>query len=171
MITYKEAISEQMERLTKISNSIFLGQQVLNTDFYGVLNKVPKKKRIELPVCEELQVGMSIGLALENYLPISIFQRMDFLLRATDQIVNHLDKFKELTCGVYSPKILIFVTIGNDKKLDPGVQHKQNHIEAFKHLVSFPIFDVKTPKEVFEAFDYFISHNEISMIVVRQELL
>jgi len=97
MKDYRKSLSYEMYRLSRFFNSIFLGQQVSVTDFYNTLNKVPKSKRFEMPVAEEMQLGMSIGLALEGFLPISIYQRIDFLPRACDQIVNHLNLINELS--------------------------------------------------------------------------
>ena len=40
-------------------------------------------------------MGMSIGLALNGYIPITCFPRFDFLILAFNQLVNHLDKIKK----------------------------------------------------------------------------
>ena len=47
---------------------------------------------IELPVAEEMQMGMSFGMSLDGTIPISIYPRWNFLLCAINQLVNHLDK-------------------------------------------------------------------------------
>ena len=171
MNAYKKAIRKEMSRLGKLKNSIFLGQQVGKTDFYGLLTDVSMKKRIELPVCEELQLGLSIGLAMEGYLPISIYQRMDFLPRAMDQIVNHLDKLEEMTNGIYNPKVIIFTTIGTRKPFDCGCQHSQDLTKAFDKLVSFPVIKVKTADEVEADFTMARNIDKSSMIIIKAELL
>ena len=38
-------------------------------------------------------MGMSLGLSLKGYKVISIYPRWNFLLCATNQLVNHVDKF------------------------------------------------------------------------------
>ena len=167
---YKRAIMNEMTKLGKIKNSIFIGQQVKMTNFYATLTNVSMKKRIELPVAEELQMGMSIGLAMEGFLPISIYQRMDFLPRACDQIVNHLDKLKRMTCGTYNPKVIIRTTVGARKPLDSGIQHSQDLIGAFKKLVSFPVLKVKTAKEVRKAYALAKKIDSSIMIVEIAEL-
>jgi len=152
MNAYRKAIREEMKILGKMKNTIFLGQQVGVTNFYGTLNDVSMKKRIELPVAEEMQMGLSIGLSLEGYLPISIYQRMDFLPRAMDQIVNHLDKLEEMSCGIYKPKVIIRTTIGTRKPFDCGCQHSQDLTKAFEKLVSFPVVKVRNADEVKAAY-------------------
>ena len=170
MNAYKKAIIEEMSKLGRLKNSIFLGQQVGVTDFYGTLANVPISKRIELPVAEEMQLGMSIGMALEGYLPVSIFQRMDFLPRACDQIVNHLDKIERLSHGVYNPKVIIRTTVGSRRALDCGLQHCQDLTEGFRKMVKFPVIKVITPREVKKAYKIARQIDTSIMIVEMAEL-
>jgi pyruvate/2-oxoglutarate/acetoin dehydrogenase E1 component len=171
MNAYKSAIYEEMKKLARIPNSIFLGQQVAAEDFYGTLKDIPMDKRIELPVAEELQLGMSIGMALKGYLPISIYQRMDFLPRACDQLVNHLDLIEELSCGKFKPKVIIRTTVGSRHPLDTGLQHSKNLIDGFKHLLkNIAIVDVKTPQEVKDAYHAVQKIKNSIIIVEYQEL-
>lgn len=170
MIGYKEQIHEEMLRLAKISNVIFLGQQVGSEDFYGTLAGIDLEKRLETPVAEELQLGMSIGMALEGYLPISIYQRMDFLPRACDQLVNHLSLIERLSRGLFNPKVIIRTTVGSRRPLDTGLQHSKDLVEGFRRLVSFPVFTVRTPTEVRKAYKQATNISQSSMIVEYQNL-
>lgn len=170
MTDYIKALSYEMYRLSRFSNSIFLGQQVSVTDFYGTLNKVTKSKRYEMPVAEEMQLGMSIGLALEGYLPISIFQRIDFLPRACDQLVNHLDIMKKLSNGRFDPKVIIRTCVGSTSPLDTGLQHRKDLTKGFQSLLHFPVISVKTPEEVHEAYKQARYGKESIMIVEYMDL-
>jgi pyruvate/2-oxoglutarate/acetoin dehydrogenase E1 component len=134
------------------------------------LKDISIEKRIEFPVCEELQLGMSIGLSFLGYLPISIIQRMDFLLRAADQIVNHLDLIAKLSRNAFSPKIIIRTTIGSTSPLDCGLQHSKDLTAGFQKLVSFPIFKVTTVKEVKSAYKFARECKTPVMIVEDQNL-
>jgi pyruvate/2-oxoglutarate/acetoin dehydrogenase E1 component len=154
MNAYKQALKEEMELLCTISNVIFLGQQVGAEDFYGTLSTIPAEKRLEMPVAEELQMGMSIGLALEGYLPISIYQRMDFLPRACDQLVNHLDLIAKLSNKKFNPKVIIRTTIGSVSPLDTGAQHSKDLTEGFQKLVHFPVIKVRDVQEIHWAYDF-----------------
>jgi len=167
---YWSAIKEEMEELGRWKNTIFLGQQVLSEDFYGTLRDVDKSKRVEMPVAEDMQMGLATGLALEGYLPICIFQRMDFLPRACDQIVNHLDKIRELSRETFNPKVIIRTTVGTKKPLDVGLQHSQDLTEGFKHLVDFTIIPVRTVEEVRDAYKRARECESPIMIVEFQEL-
>ena len=82
---------------------------------YNTLTEVPskKKKKIELPVFEDTQMGMSIGLALNGFVPITCYPRFDFLVVAFNQLVNHLDKIKFMSEKQFNPKIIIRTSIGS----------------------------------------------------------
>ena len=96
---YKDEIIRSMEWLSEKEDTIFLGQSVLysGNSIYNTLNTLPPEKMLEVPVFEEIQMGMSTGIALEGLVPISCFPRFDFLMRCMDALVNHLDKFKYMT--------------------------------------------------------------------------
>lgn len=133
---YKDELTRAMEYAANRSDSIFLGQAVAvqGTAMRGTLETVDPSKLLELPVEEELQMGMSIGLAMTGFLPISIFPRWNFLLLATNQIVNHLDKLGEMLGNQAVPKVIIRTAIGSENPLDPGPQHKGDYTEAFRIL-------------------------------------
>lgn len=171
MNQYKKAITQEMTKLGKLKNSLFLGQQVGVTDFYGTLKNVPLSKRMEMPVAEEMQLGMSMGFALDGFLPISIYQRIDFLPRACDQLINHLDIIKELSKGRFNPKVIIRTTVGSKKPLDTGLQHSKDLVEGFiKILSNILVIGVKTPKEVSEAYTHAKYDKGSTMIVEYQDL-
>ena len=127
-------MKDAMTMLGKDPRTIFLGQTVgcSGSAMYGSLEGVPMEKRIELPVIEDTQMGMSIGLSLQGYIPISIYPRFDFLICAMNQMVNHLDKIEEMSHGEFKPKVIIRTAIGNTEPLYPGVQHCQDYTEAMR---------------------------------------
>ena len=105
---YKDELIRSMEWLSEKDDTVFLGQSVLYSGnaIYNTLNTLPSEKMIELPVFEEVQMGMSTGLALDGYVPISCFPRFDFLMRCMDALMNHLDKVKYMTENIFQPKVL-----------------------------------------------------------------
>jgi len=80
-------------------------------------------------------MGLSIGLAMEGYVPITCYPRFDFLLLAVNQLVNHLDKMEEMTRGVYKPRVIVRTSIGAKTPLDGGIQHTQDHTDAFRLML------------------------------------
>lgn len=134
MGTYKEELMKAMNLLAAHPKTIFIGQNTIygGTSMFWTLQNIPKEKRVELPVFEEVQMGMSIGMALEGYIPISIYPRMDFLICATNQLVNHLDKMHEMSESQFKPVVIIRTAVGSTQPLFPGPQHCQDHTEALR---------------------------------------
>jgi len=82
MNSYKNSLTHYMSKVYEIDNSIFIGQQIV---FYGnpmskTIEHLPKDKMIETPVFEDVQMGMSLGLAITGKLVISFYPRWDFLI-------------------------------------------------------------------------------------------
>ena len=126
---YVEALRMAMIDIATDGRTIFLGQAVRENGTFmsTTLEDVPLEKRIELPVAEELQLGMSIGMALAGMIPVSVYPRWQFFLLAANQAVNHLDKMK--------PHVIVRVGVGSTTPLDPGPQHKGDLTEAFRLLM------------------------------------
>ena len=94
MVKYFDELRRSMEWLAEKQDTFFLGQAVVadGTAMSNTLKKIPIAKRLELPVFENTQLGMSLGLALNGTVPVSIFPRWNFLVCASDQLINHVDK-------------------------------------------------------------------------------
>src|SRR6185503_8871921 len=148
-----DEVTEAMKMLAQDERTIFVGQQVRfdGQRLHATLKDVPMEKRIEMPVCEDFQMGFCTGLALEGFIPVSIYPRWDFLLLAANQLVNHLDKAPLL--GDFRPKVIIRTAVGSDKPLDPGPQHTQNHSRAFRYMLNtIPVIEIFKAKHVAETY-------------------
>ena len=152
---YKDELIRSMEWLSEKDDTVFLGQSVLYSGnaIYNTLNTLPSEKMIELPVFEEVQMGMSTGLALDGYVPISCFPRFDFLMRCMDALMNHLDKVKYMTENIFQPKVIIRTSIGAKFPLDGGIQHTRDYTQMMKdNLTEIDVVLLNEPEEIFTAF-------------------
>lgn len=133
---YKDALTNSMTFLGEKNNTVFIGQQVLwqGNPMSTTLSGVPKEKMIELPVMEESQMGMSLGMAMAGNFVVTFYPRWDFLICATNQLVNHVDKLKLMSNGEWDVNMIIRLGKGSDKPLDPGHQHKGNYINEFAEM-------------------------------------
>lgn len=149
MITYEEALSIAMKKLMDNPNTVFIGQQIV---YYGnpmskTIEGLPTSRMIETPVMEETQMGMSLGMAMNGKLVVSFYPRWDFLILATNQLINHLDKYQLMTGK--TPHVIIRVGKGSDTPLDPGHQHKENYIKQYSEMLkTVKVFDCKTPEDI-----------------------
>ena len=144
-----------MEWLSEKEDTVFLGQAcaVSGHAISSTLEKVSMEKRIEMPVFEEVQLGISTGLAMNGYVPITMYPRFDFFILACNQLINHLDKMEEMSHGDMKPRVIIRVAVGAKTPLDAGPQHTQNHTEAIKKmLTNVEVVELIEPEEIFPAF-------------------
>jgi pyruvate/2-oxoglutarate/acetoin dehydrogenase E1 component len=152
---YQEALTQAMNYLGQDQRTIFIGQAVAvpGTIMSPTLVTVPAEKKIELPVAEEMQMGMSLGLALNKFIPVSIYPRWNFMLLAIGQLVNHLDKIKEMSSGGYKPKVIIRTGIGAKKPVNPQCQHLGDFTEAFRMmLTNIQVIRLDEPEDVLPAY-------------------
>lgn len=150
---YFDELKRSMEWLGEKPNTMFLGQAVVEkgTAMSNTLVDVKPERKIELPVFEETQMGITNGLALAGCVPISIFPRWNFLLLATNQLVNHLDKFHKLG---WTSKVIIRTSIGSERPMFPGPQHIGDYTEAFKLLCeNIDIVRLDEPDQIFSAYE------------------
>ena len=134
MRTYLSEIQESMKVISKRKNAIFIGQSVKypGSSIFESLKLVDKKKRIEMPVFEDTQMGMTLGLALEGFFPVSCFPRFDFLILGMNQLINHLDKIDYLS---------------------GGPQHTQNLTKGLKKILStIKIIELKNKNQIKKAY-------------------
>jgi pyruvate/2-oxoglutarate/acetoin dehydrogenase E1 component len=136
-MSYFDELTRAMSLLAEDERVLFLGQSVRYTGhaLYAGLKHLPAGRRIELPVFEDTQLGMSIGLALQGAVPVCLFPRMDFLIIAANQLVNHLDKMEEMSAGQFLPRVIIRTALGSVQPLIPGPQHCQDHTEALRSML------------------------------------
>jgi pyruvate/2-oxoglutarate/acetoin dehydrogenase E1 component len=153
---YFDELSRSMEMLGRDPRTIFMGQAVAcaGTGMTNTLKNVPREKLLELPVAEEMQMGMSTGMALTGLVPISIYPRWNFLLLAVNQIVGHLDKMSAMSDGGYKPKVIIRTGIGSERPLHPQFQHVGDFTEAFKLMcTTIEVIRLDEPQDIFPAYE------------------
>lgn len=153
---YFDELKRSMEFLAADDRTVFLGQAVAcaGTAMSNTLRQVDRQKLVELPVDEELQMGITNGLALAGLVPISIFPRWNFLLLAVNQLVNHLDKLALMFRGGYTPKVIVRTGIGSERPLHPHHQHVGDFTEAFRLMCStIEVLRLEEPEQIFPAYE------------------
>ena len=117
-------------------------------------------------------MGISTGMALDGFVPITMFPRFDFFILACNQLVNHLDKMRDMSNGEMTPRVIIRVAVGTKTPIDAGPQHTQNHTEAFrKMLTEVNVVEILEPEDVFPAFKeaYERSDSKSTLIIEHGE--
>lgn len=150
---WAEELKKAMNMLGEHPDTLFLGQSVAYPGhiLFQTLEGVPASKKLELPVLEDAQAGMSLGLFLSGFIPVSIYPRLDFLIIACNQVCNHLDKWESMTGQ--APHVIIRSMVGSITPLNPGPQHSQDHTSALKLLLPhFRVVKLTRPEDVVPAY-------------------
>ena len=152
---YFEELKKSMDYLAENKKTIFIGQavEVPGTAMSNTLKSIKKNKLIELPVAEEMQMGITIGLSLNGDIPVSIFPRWNFLILAMNQLINHLDKINIMSNNGFKIKTIIRTGIGSQRPLHPQYQHIGDFTEAVKKMcTSIEVIKLNEPKDIFPSY-------------------
>ena len=168
-LKYFKELKRSMEYISRHKNTIFIGQAVQypGTAMFNTLKDIRKTKKIELPVAEEMQMGMTLGLALNGFIPISIYPRWNFLLLAVNQLINHIDKVEEISDKEFKPRIIIRTAVGSKRPLNPQAQHLGDFTQFFKKSCkNINVQKLNKTEDIFEAYKNSLkSKKKINLLV------
>jgi len=145
--------------------TVFLGQGCRDkgTFMSMTLENVPLEKRIEMPVAEEMQMGISIGMAMTGLVPITIYPRFNFILCAMSQLVNHVE--------VMQPHVIVRVGVGSEEPLYPGPQHVGNFSNAFREMMpNTKIIELEKAEQIIPAYKGAIEYQGPTILVEIADL-
>lgn len=168
---YKDALSNVMKHLGEQDDVIFIGQQIVyaGNPMSTTLGDVPKEKMVELPVMEETQMGMSLGIAMTGKTVVTFYPRWDFIICSANQLINHIDKYELMTGR--KANILIRLGKGSDTPLDPGHQHKGNYYNEFKSMCkNINFYDLKKWEDIEVAYENAYKNGGVHCLVEYPEL-
>lgn len=167
-MSYFKELKKSMEFLSNNRKIIFLGQAVQypGTAMSLTLKDINKKKLLELPVAEEMQMGITVGLVMKGYIPVSIFPRWNFLLLSINQLVNHLDKLSYMTNSFYKSKAIIRTSIGSVRPLNPQHQHIGDFTNAIKKmLTTVKVVKLDKSNQIFYEYKKAVKRKESTILV------
>ena len=153
---YFDELKRAMDFLAEDPRTVFIGQAVAvaGTAMTNTLKDVPRGRLIELPVFEEMQMGMTLGMALNGSVPVSLFPRWNFLLCGINQLVNHLDKVQVMSNGGYQAKAIIRTGIGSERPLHPQYQHIGDFTSEIRAMcTTIEVIRLDEPADVFPAYE------------------
>lgn len=166
VLNYTDEVTRAMAMLATHPKTLFVGQQVRydGQALFETFSDVPMDRRIEMPVAEDFQMGFCTGMALQGYIPICFFPRIDFLVLALNQLVNHLDKIPIMSG--YRPKVIVRTAVGSTIPLNAGLQHTQDHTDALHSMLkTITVHRVTKPETVMPAYVRALESERSSLIV------
>lgn len=150
-ITFANAIREAHQLLLESDPRVFvLGQGVWSPWYAGTSLKDLDKnfgrdRVIDSPVSENATTGAAIGAAMAGMRPIVFHPRMDFMLLATDPIVNQAANWAYLFAGQVSVPVTIRSTIARGG--EQGAQHSQALQAIYAHIPGLKVVMPSTPHD------------------------
>lgn len=171
-MTYLDEIRRSMDLLIKEGYYI-IGQNTKygGTSMYHTTKDFPDNRKIELPVMEEVQAGIGTGLSLTGFKVLSIYPRFDFFIIALNQIINHLDKFEEMSSGQFKPKVIFRVCVGSVKPLLPGPQHSNDYFESLKLMVTnIDVIKLDKAEDIYPAYEKAINSERSTILIEYSDL-
>ena len=152
---YFDELKKSMNYLAVSEKTIFIGQavEVPGTSMTNTLKGINPKKLLELPVAEEMQMGITTGLALDGNIPVSIFPRWNFLLLAMNQLINHLDKVNIMSNNGFKTKAIIRTGVGSQRPLHPQYQHIGDFTDMVRKMCSsLDVIQLNEPEDIFPSY-------------------
>ena len=157
-LRYSEGIREAFEYLLSNYPDVCLMGQGLWSPWYvgnsmnDLEHQFGKDRIMDTPVSENATTGMALGAALTGLKTVVVHPRMDFMIMATDQIVNQAAKWQSMLGG--GIKIPLTVRSIINRGGEQGAQHSQSLHSWFAHV---PGLRVVMPATALDARDLLIS--------------
>lgn len=167
MSAYFDRLCEAMTMLHE-RGAVFLGQAVAysGTAMYQTMKHLSVESRIEMPVAEDMQMGICTGMALSGLLPVCVYPRWNFLLLATNQLVLHLDRLPTYSLGGYNPRVIIRTASATNQPMDPGVQHLGDFSMPYRTMLrNIRVVQVERPEEIMPAYQAAAERDGSTLIV------
>jgi acetoin:2,6-dichlorophenolindophenol oxidoreductase subunit beta len=151
LLKYAQAISEAHDQLLDSDpNVVVIGQGLWSPWYAGqsiseLDHKYGKKRIIDTPVSENAVTAAAIGAAMSGMKPILFHPRMDFMLLATDPLVNQAANWSYLFAGQVSVPLTIRAAINRGG--EQGAQHSQALHSFFAHVPGIKVVMPATAKD------------------------
>jgi acetoin:2,6-dichlorophenolindophenol oxidoreductase subunit beta len=152
LLDYGSALNEAFTQLMERDEHVMLIGQGLYSPWYvgnsmvQLEHKFGSERVIDCPVSENATTGIAIGAAMVGMRPVMVHPRMDFMLLATDQILNQAAKFHYMFGGKVSVPVVIrgIVNRGGEQ----AAQHSQALQSLYMHI---PGLKVVMPATAYDA--------------------
>jgi pyruvate/2-oxoglutarate/acetoin dehydrogenase E1 component len=150
-MTYAEAILSGFRYLLSTYPEVFvIGQGLWSPWYVGTSmadldREFGEERVIDSPVSEAAVTGVAIGASICGYRPIVVHPRMDFMILASDPIVNQAAKWSHMFGGQTCAPVTIRSIINRGG--EQGAQHSQALQAWYAHIPGLRVVMPTTPKD------------------------
>lgn len=138
ILGYTEAIREALMQAMEMDDRVFvMGQDVdaptaMFGSTKGLHEQFGAERSFDTPLAETALMGVAVGVALAGQRPVYFHNRPDFLLLASDQLINHASKWHYMFGGRVSVPLVVWACIG--RGWGSAAQHSQALQGLFAHV-------------------------------------
>ena len=150
-IKYSEALGEATLLAMEENPRVFLMGEGIDDpkavfgSTLSALKKFGPSRVMDTPLSENAVTGIGIGAAIEGNPCVMIHMRVEFLLYAMDQIVNHAAKWNYMFGGTMPVPIVIRCIVG--RGWGQASQHSQSLHALFAHIPGLKVILPATPAD------------------------
>jgi pyruvate dehydrogenase E1 component beta subunit len=119
------------------------GAYLNSTD--GIAARFGEARCFDVPNCEDALVGLGIGSALMGYRPVFVSLRVDFLMLAMNQIINHAARWPAMTGYQVTVPLTIRALIG--RGWGQAAQHAGALYSMFANVPGLEVVLPSSPAE------------------------
>jgi acetoin:2,6-dichlorophenolindophenol oxidoreductase subunit beta len=151
-ITFAQSLQEALFEAMRIDERVIVMGEGVDDPVgtwgttLGLKERFGAGRVMDMPLAENAATGIAVGAALNGLKPVAVHQRIDFLMLAMDQIVNHAAKWRYMFGGLFSLPLTIRCAVGMGWGM--GGQHSQNLHALFTHI---PGLKVVMPSSAYDA--------------------
>lgn len=155
-LSYRDALKKAMHHSMNLNKkSVAIGQGIDDPKkIFGTTHKILEEfgelRSIDTPISEEGVTGVCLGMSLNKIYPIQTHIRSDFLLLASNQIINLIAKYKYMFGGLYTVPMLIRVVIG--RSWGQGAQHSQSLQSLYSHIPGLKVIMPSSSQSVLDSY-------------------
>ena len=175
ILKYADALFETMDSALEKSDTTFIIGQgaddhkgIFGTTI-GLAEKYGAERVMDTPLSEEAITGISVGASLNGMYPIMTHIRADFMLLATNQIINLIAKYRYMFGGLYTVPLLIRAIVG--RSWGQGAQHTQSLQSLFSHIPGLTVLMPADSASVLSTYPHIIHNYKAPVISFEHRLL
>lgn len=148
-LSYSLAINEALHQMMAQDKSVFLVGQGVKSPWYvgntatGLLERFGGERVIDTPVSENAVTGSAVGAAMAGMRPVVVHPRMDFMMYASDPIINEAANWHYMSGGNASVPVVIWGIINRGG--EQAAQHSQALQALYAHIPGLKVVMPATP--------------------------
>ena len=155
-LKYNKAINLSLEKLMRKNKKVLCYGLGINDPkkIFETTENLKKKfgdtRVFDIPTSENALTGVTVGLALNNFIPIFMHQRFDFFLLTMDQLVNSASKWNFMFGRKKKITMVFRLIVG--RGWGQGPTHSQSYISWFSNIPHLKIFCPTFPSDVYNLY-------------------